>query len=157
WQTTWSAVAVAALLHLVCGGIGICVGYHRLLTHRSFKTWRWLEYLIAFCGSLSMQGGPIEWVAMERTHHQHSGRQGDPHNAADGFWLSHMLVVLHLPKSESWTQIRQRYSPDLEKQPFYRFLERWHNIAPVALGFLLYWLGGWPWVVWGVCVRLVAT
>ncbi|HEV2113320.1 MAG TPA: fatty acid desaturase [Terriglobales bacterium] len=157
WQTTWAAVGVALLLHLICGGFGICVGYHRLLTHRSFKCPRLLEYAMALAGSLSMQGGPIEWVALHRKHHQYSDKEGDPHNASDGFWWSHMLWVLHIPTHEMWKIIRSKYTPDLQKQIFYRGLERVWLAGPIVLGVVLYMLGGWPWVVWGVCVRLVAT
>jgi fatty-acid desaturase len=157
WQTTWAAVGVALLLHLICGGFGICVGYHRLLTHRSFKCPKFLEYAMALAGSLSMQGGPIEWVALHRKHHQYSDKHGDPHSAADGFWWSHMLWVLHIPTREMWATIRSKYTPDLQKQIFYRGLERVWLAGPIVLGVILYMLGGWPWVVWGVCVRLVAT
>ena len=60
---TWGAILVCFGLHVLCGGFGICVGYHRLLTHRSFKTAKVVEYFMAICGALSMQGGPVEWVA----------------------------------------------------------------------------------------------
>lgn len=157
WQTTWGAVGIAVLLHVVCGGFGICVGYHRLLTHRSFKCPRFLEYAMAAAGALSMQGGPIEWVALHRKHHEFSDEDGDPHNAANGFWWSHMLWVLHTPTRETWRVLRSRYTPDLQKKIFYRTLERVWLMGPIALAVLLYLLGGWPWVVWGVCVRLVVT
>ena len=157
WQTTWGAIGIAALLHLICGGFGICVGYHRLLTHRSFKTPKFMEYAMATAGSLSMQGGPIEWVALHRKHHQYSDKHGDPHSATEGFWWSHMLWVLHIPTREMWKVIRSRYTPDLQKQIFYRGLERVWLAGPIVLGVILYFLGGWPWVVWGVCVRLVLT
>ena len=157
WQTTWRAIAVAALLHVICGGFGICVGYHRLLTHRSFKCPKFLEYAMAIAGSLSLQGEPIEWVALHRKHHQHSDHDGDPHNANDGFWWSHMLWVLHIPTQEMWGSIRARYTPDLQKQRFYRGLERVHMLGSLVLAVVLYFMGGWPWVVWGVCVRLVST
>ena len=68
WHSTWAAVGVCLLMHAACGGVGICVGYHRLLTHRSFKCPRALEYGLALLASLSMEGGPIEWVAHHRQH-----------------------------------------------------------------------------------------
>jgi stearoyl-CoA desaturase (delta-9 desaturase) len=157
WQTTWSAIAVAAILHMICGGFGICVGYHRLLTHRSFKCPKFVEYAMALAGTLSMQGGPIEWVALHRKHHQHSDHDGDPHNANDGFWWSHMLWVLHIPTRKMWKSIREKYTPDLQRQPFYRALEKINLLGSVILAVVLYLIGGWPWVVWGVCVRLVST
>lgn len=157
WQTTWAAVGVALLLHVVCGGLGICVGYHRLLTHRSFKCPKLLEYAFAIAGSLSLQGGALEWVALHRKHHQFSDHEGDPHSAAEGFWWSHMLWLLYSPTRTGWRELRNRYAPDLEKQLFYRALERTHCLGPIFLALVLYFLGGWPFVVWGVCVRLVTT
>src|SRR5438045_6686709 len=124
WQTNWSAIAVAVLLHMICGGFGICVGYHRLLTHRSFKCPKYVEYAMAIAGSLSLQGGPIEWVALHRKHHQHSDNDGDPNNANDGFWGSHMLWVLDITTQEMWGLIRARYNPDPQKHGFYAGLDR---------------------------------
>jgi len=157
WQTTWAAIGVALLLHLICGGFGICVGYHRLLTHRSFKCPQWLEYAFALAGSLSLQGGALEWVALHRKHHQFSDHEGDPHSATEGFWWSHMIWVLFSPSRKTWRELRNRYAPDLEKRLFYRMLERTHYLGPIILAVALYFLGGWPFVVWGVCVRLVTT
>ena len=157
WQTTWGAILVCIGLHILCGGFGICVGYHRLLTHRSFKTAKIVEYFMAVCGALSMQGGPVEWVALHRKHHQHSDTPGDPHSAAEGFWWSHMLWVLYVPKREQMKTIAQRYAPDLHKQRFYRWLEPINYIVAIVVAVALYLAGGWPWVVWGMCIRLVAT
>jgi stearoyl-CoA desaturase (delta-9 desaturase) len=157
WQTTWGAIAVCVGLHVLCGGFGICVGYHRLLTHRSFKTAKVVEYMMAICGALSMQGGPVEWVALHRKHHQHSDTPGDPHSAAEGFWWSHMLWVLNVPKRQEMKAIALRYAPDLHKQRFYRWLEPINYIVAIVVAVGLYLAGGWPWVVWGMCIRLVAT
>lgn len=63
-------------MHALCGGLGICVGYHRLLTHRSFKCPRAVEYSLALLGSLSVEGGPIDWVAHHRQHHQYPDQDG---------------------------------------------------------------------------------
>jgi len=157
WQTTWGAVLVCIGLHILCGGFGICVGYHRLLTHRSFKTAKIVEYFMAICGALSMQGGPVELVALHRKHHQHSDTPGDPHSAAEGFWWSHMLWVLNVPKREQMQAIAKRYATDLHKQRFYRWLEPINYVVAILVAAGLYLVGGWPWVVWGMCIRLVAT
>jgi len=85
WYTTWSAVGICLLLHAICGGLGICVGYHRLLTHRSFKCSPALEYTLALLGSLCLEGDPSCWVAQHRQHHQYPDQPGDPHSAREGF------------------------------------------------------------------------
>ncbi|MCZ0899321.1 acyl-CoA desaturase, partial [Microcoleus sp. HI-ES] len=78
---SWSAVGLAVFLHWVTGGLGITLGYHRLVTHRSFQTPKWLEYFLVICGTLSCEGGPIDWVGMHRLHHIHSDTETDPHDS----------------------------------------------------------------------------
>lgn len=152
---SWPALAVAALLHYVLGGWGICLGYHRLLTHRSFRTPRWLEYLLAVFGVLSLQGGPITWVADHRIHHGHSDEQRDPHSPQESFLWGHMLWMLY-PQRRSLEE-RARCTPELWGNPFYRFLERWQLALQLPLAALLWGVGGWPFVVYGIFVRLVAV
>lgn len=72
---SWSAVGLAIFLHWVTGGLGITLGFHRLVTHRSFQTPKWLEYFLVFCGSLACEGGVIDWVGMHRLHHLHSDQE----------------------------------------------------------------------------------
>ena len=69
---------------------GITLSYHRQLTHRSFETPKWLEYILAFIGVLAIQGDPIEWCSGHRHHHAHCDKEGDPHSPYDGLWWSHM-------------------------------------------------------------------
>jgi fatty-acid desaturase len=157
WHSSWAAVVVCFLMHAACGGVGICIGYHRLLTHRSFKCPPVVEYGLALLGSLSIEGGPIEWVAHHRQHHQYPDQDGDPHNARQGFWWSHVLWMLWTPSKESQRELVRRYAPDLLRVPFYRFLSHAYVALSVLIGALLYLLGGWTFVVWGMFVRLVIT
>lgn len=69
WFFSWSALGVAIALHWLCGSVGICLGYHRLLTHRSLQLPRWLEHVVVTIGALALQGGPLFWVANHRRHH----------------------------------------------------------------------------------------
>src|SRR4030081_573018 len=82
---SWKAVLLTAVLIYVTGGVGIALGFHRTLTHRSLRLWKPLEYAVSVCGCLSLQGSPIEWVATHRAHHAHTDREGDPHDANWGF------------------------------------------------------------------------
>jgi len=157
WYTTWPAVAVCFLLHAVIGGMGMCVGFHRLLTHRSFKCSRPLEYLLTLLGTLCLQGGPVEWVSQHRQHHHNADQPGDPHSARQGFWWSHVLWILWAPSKESSLAVARRYAPDLLRVPLYRRLGRVHTLPSLLLAAVLYLLGGWPFVVWGIFVRLVLT
>jgi stearoyl-CoA desaturase (delta-9 desaturase) len=151
---TWSALGVAILLWWIAGGIGICLCYHRLLTHRSFKTPKWFEYLLTACGCLNLQGGPIKWVGTHRVHHKESDTDLDPHSPTHGFDWSHMLwCVINDPQGRNLRD----YAPDLQRDPVMMWLDRYFWIPQVVLGFGLYFLGGWPWVIWGVAVRTVFT
>src|SRR5919202_4627787 len=118
WYFSWSALGVALFLHWLLGSIGICLGYHRLLSHRSFQVPQWLEYAIAFIGALALQGGPIFWVAGHRLHHAFTEDENkDPYSARRGFWWSHMLWMLY-PHEEFFNYEQyKRFAPDLERDP----------------------------------------
>jgi len=149
---SWAAVGVALILHWVTGGLGITLGWHRLVTHRSFQTPRWLEYMFVFCGSLACQGGVIEWVGLHRHHHVHSDEEVDHHNSGKGFWWSHMGWMLHEVPAKSEVE---RLTKDISGDPVYQFLDNYFLLVQFALAGVLYLLGGLPFVVWGIFVRLV--
>ncbi|MBD2210973.1 fatty acid desaturase [Nostoc linckia FACHB-104] len=156
WFFSWSAVGVALFLHWLFGSIGVCLGYHRLLSHRSFKVPRFVEYAIAILGALSLQGGPIFWVAGHRLHHAHTeDEEKDPYSARKGFWWSHMMWIFY-PRAEFFNyDYYQRFAPDLVRDPFYRWLNRNFLVLQLPVALLLYALGGWSFVVYGVFVRCV--
>jgi fatty-acid desaturase len=154
---TWSALGVAVGLYYLTGGIGISLGFHRILTHRSLRCPRWLEYGLAICGTLALQGGPIEWVATHRAHHAHTDREGDPHDVHRGLPWAHVAWLYRKNDARPTPTEQRRLAPDLVRQPFYRFLERTYLLWQVGLAAALFAAGGWPWVVWGIFVRLVVT
>jgi sn-2 palmitoyl-lipid 9-desaturase len=153
---SWSALGVMLLLHWLFGSIGICLGYHRLLTHRSFQVPKWLEYAIAVLGALAMQGGPMFWVAGHRLHHAHTeDNEKDPYSAKRGFWWSHMLWIFY-PRPEHFSyEHYKKFAGDLDREPFYRWLNKYFLLLQIPVGILLYVLGGWPFVVYGVFLRAV--
>lgn len=153
---SWSALGVAVLLHWLFGGIGICLGYHRLLSHRSFQVPRWLEYSFAIIGAMAIQGGPIFWVAGHRRHHAFTEDvNADPYSAKRGFWWSHVLWLLY-PQSDTFRSDRyNKFAPDLMRQPFYRWLDRNFLLMQLPVAAVLYALGGWSWVIYGIAVRAV--
>ena len=155
FNTTWQAVVVALALHWMCIGWGIGLGYHRLHTHRSYKTPKLVEYFFAVCGCLTLQGGPVFWTALHRIHHQHSDKTGDPHTPRDGKWWSHMLWTIFGEELHGDTAIMGKYAPDLMKDRFYQVLTRWHWVPLVVLGLALFAIGGWSWLLWGVFLRVV--
>ncbi|MBD2339449.1 acyl-CoA desaturase [Calothrix sp. FACHB-156] len=156
WFFSWSALGTMLFLHWLFGSIGICLGYHRLLSHRSFQVPKWLEYAIALIGALALQGGPIFWVGGHRQHHAHTEDINlDPYSAKRGFWWSHMLWIFY-PRNEFFDyEVYQKYAPDLARQPFYRWLDRYFLLLQIPLGILLYVLGGWSFVIYGMVLRSV--
>ena len=149
---SWQALGVALLLYWITGGIGVTLGLHRLIAHRSFTAPKWLEYILMFCGTLSCQGGPIDWVGLHRMHHKYSDTTPDPHDSNRGFWWSHMGWMLYEIPAD--TEI-PRYTQDIKDDPFYQFCQKYMVPIQVVLGLLLYAIGGWPFVIWGIFVRLV--
>ena len=156
WFFSWSALGVTLILHWFLGSIGICLGYHRLLSHRSFQVPKWLEYAIAIVGATAVQGGPIFWVAGHRLHHAHTEDvEKDPYSARKGFWWSHVLWLFY-PKEEFFDPTKYcKYAPEMARDPFYLWLDRYYLLLQIPLGILLYALGGWSFVIWGMCVRSV--
>ncbi len=152
---SWQNLAVAVFLYWVATGLGISLGYHRLHTHRSYKAPRLLEYFLAICGSLTLEGGPITWVATHRIHHQKSDHDGDPHSPRDGMWWAHVGWILFGESLDKLTGIVSKYAPDLGKDRFYVLLNKYHWVPLTVLGAGLYAIGGWPMFLWGICVRVV--
>jgi stearoyl-CoA desaturase (delta-9 desaturase) len=114
----WSSLAVLAVMYVVTI-LGVTLGFHRLLTHRSFQTFKWLQYGIAAVGSMAMQGPVMSWVADHRKHHAHTDQEGDPHTphghgdglkgAIVGLWYAHMGWLF----AKSGQAEHSRYARDL--------------------------------------------
>jgi stearoyl-CoA desaturase (Delta-9 desaturase) len=162
-------VAIAVVLYLITG-FGITIGYHRLLTHRSFATHRATEYAFAAAGALALQGSPLDWVADHRKHHAHTDEEGDPHSphaghgagvrgALRGLWHAHVGWL--------WTNQGQaesrKYAAELAEDPVHRAMHRhylWFALATLALPFGLGLAltgtlhGALTALVWGGLVRI---
>jgi stearoyl-CoA desaturase (delta-9 desaturase) len=152
---SWSRLAAAVALYYVATGFGISMGYHRLHTHRSYKVPKWLEYFFAVCGTLTLEGGPIFWVATHRLHHQFSDQPGDPHSPRDGAFWSHVGWILFGETNHNNTRVMSKYAPDLAKDRFYVWLNNYHWVPVVVLTAILYAIGGLPLVLWANVVRIV--
>jgi fatty-acid desaturase len=152
---SWTGLGVLLFLYWLSASVGICLTYHRLLTHRGFRVPKWLEYPLTACGMLASEGGAVTWVGMHRAHHLFSDRPGkDLHTPKDGFWWSHIGWIL--TKTElTGPEIRAKYAPELNADPVHRFLDKWHILPNVFVGLALFAWGGWGLVVWGVFLRLV--
>ncbi len=154
---SWQALAVCLLLHWLTGGIGICLTYHRLLTHRSFALRpSWLEYVLTIVGTCASEGGPIGWVADHRKHHANSDEEEDTHTPLRGFFWAHMYWWMTVADGGEHTpEYYEKWCPDLCKDPIHRWIERYHLVFPILLFIGLYAYGGISWLVWGGFVRTV--
>jgi stearoyl-CoA desaturase (delta-9 desaturase) len=134
-------LAIAAAMYLLTA-VGITVGFHRLLTHRSFQTPKWVEYAFAVLGSMAVQGPVISWVADHRKHHAHTDAEGDPHSphvgrdgglggVLSGLWHAHAGWLTSTQGRADW----KRYAPDLYEDAGMRTIAR--NFGPIVIVSLL--------------------
>jgi stearoyl-CoA desaturase (Delta-9 desaturase) len=159
-------LAIMAVMYLV-SAVGVTVGFHRLLTHRAFQTYPWLERCFAVLGSLSLEGSVLDWVADHRKHHAHADREGDPHSphvghgsGLGGLWHAHVGWLLETQGQADW----KRYATELYEDPKMRRIGRHFPLlvlvslaVPTLAGFVLhgFTLGGaLRGYVWGGLVRI---
>ena len=119
-------LGILAVMYLLTA-IGVTVGFHRLLTHRAFQTYPWLERTFAVMGSLSVQGSVMDWVADHRKHHAHTDQEGDPHSphvghgsGLSGLWHAHVGWLMETQGQADW----KRYAPELYEDPAMRKIGR---------------------------------
>src|SRR6202171_3058747 len=152
---TWKAFLLAIIMWWVGGSLGIGMGYHRLLTHRGYKTPKWMEHFLTVCGTLALEGGPIAWVATHRVHHQNTDKEGDPHSPQDGGLWAHMGWIMTGKAMHNKSDELLPYVPDLRKDKFHVWISEWHWVPLTVLGILLLVVGGLPYLMWGIFVRTV--
>jgi fatty-acid desaturase len=152
---TWKAFLLAMVLWWVAGGLGVGMGYHRLLTHRGYKTPKWVEYLLTVSGTLALEGGPLFWVATHRVHHQNTDKNGDPHSPRDGGLWAHMGWILTGRTMPNSSADLLPYVPDLRKDRFHVWISQWHWVPITALGAIILAVGGWQYLLWGIFFRTV--
>jgi len=168
----WNDIVVFVLLYLLTG-VGVTVGFHRLLTHRAFKTTRPVRAVLAILGSAAIEGPVISWVADHRKHHAFADRDGDPHSphvdhghgwrgALRGLWHAHVgWLFIHTQRGR-----RTRYAPDLLADPVVSWVDRTFPVwafGGLLAAFGLGWLfggrlrDGLTGVLWGGAVRMLVV
>ena len=150
---SWSGVAVLVVTYYVSLVFGIGMSYHRLLTHRAYKTPKVIEYFLTVCATLSLEGGPLFWVSTHRRHHQHSDSDHDPHTPRHGGFWAHVGWIMFGDIQHNRSGLTNRYAPDLAKDPVHVWLSVYHWVPLTVLGVALLAIGGWNWVLWGVFLR----
>jgi stearoyl-CoA desaturase (delta-9 desaturase) len=157
---------ILVVMYLVTA-VGITVGFHRLLTHRAFASYPWVERTFAVLGSLSVQGSVMDWVADHRKHHAHTDREGDPHSphighgsGLSGLWHAHVGWLLETQGQADW----KKYAAELYEDPAMRTIgRRFPQLAllslliPTVAGWVLHDFtaaGALRGLVWGGLVRI---
>lgn len=150
---SWPLVGLAVGLYLV-RMFAMTGFYHRYFSHRTYKTSRAFQFVMAVVGLTAMQKGPLWWAAHHRQHHRYSDRHGDVHSPGlQGFLWAHFGWIL----SQQHDETDYERIPDFARYPELRWLNRWHPLPGLALAGLLLAAGGWPAFIWGFCISTVAT
>jgi sn-1 stearoyl-lipid 9-desaturase len=152
---SWQRLLVALFLFWITGGLGLGICFHRLLTHRSFVTPKWFEYLLTIFAVAALEGGPLLWVATHRKHHQFADKDGDPHSPRDGKWWSHAGWIFVGNQLRQDVTTLKRYVPDLAKDKVHVWLTKYHLVPTAVLAVALFAIGGFRLVLWGTFLRTV--
>jgi stearoyl-CoA desaturase (Delta-9 desaturase) len=147
---SWKLAGLALALYYARMA-AITIGYHRYFSHRTFKTGRVFQFLLALASQTSSQKGALWWAAHHRDHHKYSDTEQDVHSPKLGFWWSHAGWIL----SERFDAYDPNRIKDLYKYPELRWLDRWHVVPVVALAIATFVFGGWAGLVWGFFVSTV--
>jgi stearoyl-CoA desaturase (delta-9 desaturase) len=163
----WTDLALFAGMYLLTA-YGVTLGFHRLLTHRSFATHKWVEYVLAIAGSMAVQGPVMQWVADHRKHHAHTDQEGDPHSphghgtglrgAIHGLWYAHMGWLFDRAGQAEQSRFARELYEDAGMRRINRFFPFWVLVGiaiPFAIGFAVDGIGGaLTAAVWGGAVRV---
>ncbi|MGI8884960.1 MAG: acyl-CoA desaturase [Pyrinomonadaceae bacterium] len=152
---SWENLAAMLIGNWIVISLGIGLGYHRLLTHRSFKAPKWLEYTLTVFGSMAIQDDAPKWVATHRIHHAFTETDKDPHSTRPGFFWAHLGWIIKGTANDHDEVVLKKYVPDLMKDKFHVLFARYYYVPLILSGFLFYAVGGWSMVLWGVFLRVV--
>jgi stearoyl-CoA desaturase (delta-9 desaturase) len=152
---SWTNLGALLIGNWIVGSLGVGLGYHRLLTHRSFRAPKWLEYFLTILGTMSIQDSPVKWVATHRIHHRFTETENDPHSTDLGFlWAQTGWIIWGVAQDHD-RETLNRYAPDLTNDRIHRLIARFWYLPVVVSGVGLFLIGGWPMVAWGVFARIV--
>jgi stearoyl-CoA desaturase (delta-9 desaturase) len=147
-------ISLLLLFVLWLRGFGITVGYHRYFAHRSFRTSRPMQFLLAWIGCTCLQWGPLWWVAFHRKHHRYADTPDDPHSPVlKGFWVGHFGWLLEIASLYP----DRRLVRDWMKFPELVWLDTFWMVPGLSLGVACFFLDGWSGVFWGFCLSSVVV
>ena len=147
----WTDLALLVAFNVI-GGLGVTVGFHRMLTHRSFHPHPVVKSILLAFGSMAVEGPALEWAATHIKHHAHSDRDGDPHSPVEGFWHAHMGWMFNRSPADP-----NVYCRNLVKDPIVVFVSRTFILWVVLSLVIPFAIGGWTGLLWGGLVRIFLT
>jgi stearoyl-CoA desaturase (delta-9 desaturase) len=152
WQhyVNWPDIALMLVFYLI-SGLGITIGFHRMLTHKSFETSKPIKALFLIMGCMAWEGNPITWASTHIKHHAHSDQDDDPHSPLISLWHAHVGWIFYEVADP------ETYGSWLKKDPVVVWVDRtWWIWSLVGMAIPLV-LGGWSGLLWGGLVRLFLT
>lgn len=157
FNLNWEGFAVLMILNFFTNCIGVTFGMHRLFSHRSFKVVKPIEWFAGLCATLSFQGTIGDWVGHHRMHHAGSDTPDDPHDSNKGFFFSHWGWLFYVEDKFDDPKKLKAFARDIYRDPVLAFMSTTAFMisAQVALMGVLFAIGGFNYVVWGIFARLV--
>ena len=152
WQryVTWSDIALMLVFYVI-SGLGITIGYHRMLTHKSFETSKFVKALFLIMGCMAWEGNPITWASTHIKHHAHSDQDDDPHSPLVSLWHAHVGWIF------SEVADPDTYGSWLRKDPVVVWVDKTWWIWGLLGMVIPFAIGGWSGLLWGGAVRMFIT
>ncbi|HLQ31001.1 MAG TPA: acyl-CoA desaturase [Ktedonobacteraceae bacterium] len=153
WQraVNWTDLILLATMYTLIA-FGVTVGYHRMLTHRSFKPHPVVKFILLVLGSMAWEGSALQWAATHTKHHAQADREGDPHSPIEGFFHAHVGWLFKDRDADP-----KVYSKHLLKDPIIVFVSRTFFLWAVLALVIPFAIGGWQGLLWGGLVRVFLT
>ncbi|HEY6286817.1 MAG TPA: acyl-CoA desaturase [Ktedonobacteraceae bacterium] len=153
WQraVNWTDIALLIAFNVIAG-LGVTIGYHRMLTHRSFQPNPVVKFIFLAFGSMAVEGPALQWAATHIKHHAHSDREGDPHSPVEGFWHAHMGWMFKTNDADP-----NVYCRNLVRDPMVVFMSSTFFLWVILSLAIPFAIGGWTGLLWGGLVRIFFT
>jgi len=153
WQraVNWTDIELLIAFNVIAG-LGVTIGYHRMLTHRSFQPHPVVKFIFLAFGSMAVEGPALEWAATHIKHHAHSDREGDPHSPVEGFWHAHMGWMFKTRDADP-----NVYCRNLVRDPMVVFMSSTFFLWVILSLAIPFAIGGWTGLLWGGLVRIFFT
>ena len=153
WQraVNWTDIELLIAFNVIAG-LGVTIGYHRMLTHRSFQPHPVVKFIFLAFGSMAVEGPGLQWAATHIKHHAHSDREGDPHSPVEGFWHAHLGWMFNINDADP-----NVYCRNLVRDPMVIFMSSTFILWVILSLAIPFAIGGWTGLLWGGLVRIFFT